>query len=383
MLRMWKKGYLGLLSSALLASSLLVGSGVTVARAEVSNALQVVADCKMVASGGEIPYHVVFYNAENHSVSKVRMRVKLPEGLEFAASLEGTVGGVAKGNVQGAAEASFELATRTLELVLHDVEAQGARVVHFFLKVKESVPKGVDLVVDVSADVDGKVTVTAPKVGVQTGTSIDQPFFVGFTDGKFHPERYLTRAEAAAVVSRVLNLSDDSSLEQPYADVGAQHWAKGHISKVTHAGYMSGYPDGTFRPEVPISRAELVHLVLMLRGIQSVPLKGFDDTEMHWAAQAIGTAKQLGFIAGEEAGVFHPDDGARRDEAAKLFSVGLYRGPLQDGVIPVEQHFPDVPRDDWSFGWVEEASMVAHEAERRERGAERLIRYLPEITEEF
>lgn len=125
---------------------------------------------------------------------------------------------------------------------------------------------------------DGSITIETPKVKVKTGPQIDQPFFIGYPDGKFHPTSNLTRAEAAAVISRIINLPDDANSKTAYIDVPSSHWAYSYIQKVSDAGYMVGF-DGQFRRDEPITRAELVALVLRLRGVHAVNFESFDDLD--------------------------------------------------------------------------------------------------------
>lgn len=228
----------------------------------------------------------------------------------------------------------------------------------------------------VSGEAGGSADLT-----VQPGNEIHQPFMIGFPDGKFHPTAPITRAEAAAVVARVKKLAYDKELDKPYTDVSTSHWGHRYITSVTQASYMQGYPDGSFRPNQPITRAELTVLVLLVRGIEPLPApEGFSDTANHWASQFIGTAKQLGLVNGVGNNLFLPDDQTERQAAAKLLSLAFLRGPLADGEAQVKQHFPDVPRDSWSFGWVEEAAVEAHESVRT--GIEEsLVKYRPELTE--
>ncbi|MGB8954316.1 MAG: S-layer homology domain-containing protein [Tumebacillaceae bacterium] len=285
-------------------------------------------------------------------------------------------------DVEPAEGQEWNALTRTLSWKFHEVEKDEVRAVHFQLKVKGELAVGSTFDVSCELDEDGQVKFQTPKVSVRKGTHVDQPFFVGYPDGKFHPEDAITRAEAAAVVARVKNLTDGSQKHE-YADVESGHWAFSYINKVTNAGYMVGDSNGNFRPNQPITRAELVRLVLSVRGVQPWPFAGYDDTKGHWAQGAIGTAKELKFIDGVGEGKFLPNASTERQAAAKLFDVALFRGPLKDGAVPVVQHFPDVTPKDWSFGWVEEAVVVAHEAEHKGVGIERLIRYLPNQTKQM
>ncbi|MFC4767996.1 S-layer homology domain-containing protein [Effusibacillus consociatus] len=235
---------------------------------------------------------------------------------------------------------------------------------------------------EVGGDVGGSI---GPLPGHLPGeeSEIHQPFMVGFPDGKFYPERSFSRAEAATVVAKVKKLKYDAPLEKPYQDVSSNHWAYRYITSVTKAGYMKGYPDGTFHPDEPISRAELVALVLEVRGIEPMPGQtGFSDTGHHWAADMIATARSLGFVSGMGDNKFMPDDATERQVAARMFCVAFQRGPLADGEVPVKQHFSDVKKDHWSFPWVEEAAVEAHESIRT--GTEEcLVKYRPELTERY
>ncbi len=191
----------------------------------------------------------------------------------------------------------------------------------------------------------------------------------------------MTRAETAAIVSRLEHLAEKPS-DRSFTDVPSNHWARSYIQKVSQAGWMNG-SNGQFRPDTPITRAELSVLLLRIRGIHAVQLDNFEDTRYHWAREDIATARALGYLEGREDGKFYADGFIRRDEAAKLLDIALYRGRLMDGDTKVTQHWPDLPKNAWSFGWVEELSMVAHESYHQGAWQERLVRYLPDLTLPF
>ncbi len=77
----------------------------------------------------------------------------------------------------------------------------------------------------------------------------------GYPDGKFKPDGSITRAEFAAIASRFDNLTAG---DNTFVDVSADHWAYDSIKKAAGAGWISGYPDGSFKPDQPITRAEVV-----------------------------------------------------------------------------------------------------------------------------
>lgn len=86
-------------------------------------------------------------------------------------------------------------------------------------------------------------------------TLVDADVISGYPDGTFRPERSVSRAEFAALIAEAF---DPSARTRPaFADIDG-HWAEGVIRRVAGAGFLSGYPDGTFRPDDPIRRVETV-----------------------------------------------------------------------------------------------------------------------------
>ncbi|NLC07886.1 MAG: S-layer homology domain-containing protein [Syntrophomonadaceae bacterium] len=116
----------------------------------------------------------------------------------------------------------------------------------------------------------------AAETGLFTDVTEDSPNFAyinylanqkiisGFPDGTFHPQEGVTRAQAALFLVKVLGLNLAEVTESGFSDLSADHWAFAAIGAAVKAGYLQGYPDGTFRPEQPISRAEGIVLALRL-----------------------------------------------------------------------------------------------------------------------
>ncbi|MDQ0878264.1 hypothetical protein QFZ77_006923 [Paenibacillus sp. V4I3] len=324
--------------------------------------IQCVSDQHSAVQGGKVGFHILYHNVENKVMSKAWLKVKVSKGFEL----------------EDAEGADWDAASGTLKWNLKDFDSNGADVVHFNLKVKDDVPNTAAMEVSCSGGMGEQQLIANKPIRVQVATEVHQPVFNGYPDGRFHPERQLTRAETAAIVARVKELPAPASVGS-YQDVPADHWAYGYVQKVTASGYMNG-SGGAFRPDQPISRAEFVVLMLRVKGIEPIPLNSFSDSKGHWAKQAIGTSKALKYIDGHGKDMFIPDGYMTREEVAKLLAIMLYRGELKDGDTPVIQHWPDVPKDVWSFGWIEELSIVAHESKRVGPFSERLVRYLPEQT---
>ena len=118
----------------------------------------------------------------------------------------------------------------------------------------------------------------------------------GYPDGTFKPNGKITRAEFASIAVR-FDTSATGEVSVPFTDISG-HWAEDNIKKAYELGYISGYPDGTFRPNEPITRAEVASLINnvlnrhvnsdddMLEGMVTFP----DNTPDAWYYYAIQEA---------------------------------------------------------------------------------------------
>ncbi|TMV49101.1 hypothetical protein FE783_15655 [Paenibacillus mesophilus] len=113
----------------------------------------------------------------------------------------------------------------------------------------------------------------------------------GYPDGTFGGERGLTRAEFVVMMSRVLRLDVSAPGTTVLTDV-AGHWSEWYVNAFTKAGYVDGFPDGTFQPDSEISRAQAVVVINRIIGMkkQDVPAAFSDLTPDHWAFQHIMSA---------------------------------------------------------------------------------------------
>lgn len=191
-------------------------------------------------------------------------------------------------------------------------------------------------------------------------------YILGYPSGSFKPQGSLTRAELAAIIARLIN--GGASVEKSaYADVPAKHWASGYIRVVTDNGIFTGFEDGSFRPDLPVTREELAAVMARyLKLDTSRPIAAhFADTRDRWSAAAIDALYRNAMVTGYPDGTFHPGNSIIRSEAVALINHMLFRGPLT-GVSP---SFPDVSAGNWAFGDVEEATR-SHRAARNEDGSE-------------
>ncbi|MDD2511162.1 MAG: S-layer homology domain-containing protein [Syntrophomonas sp.] len=98
------------------------------------------------------------------------------------------------------------------------------------------------------------------------------------------------------------------------------HWAKDSIMKMINAGVISGYPDGTFKPDKAVTRAEFTVMIVKALNLETRTGKTFTDTTSHWAKESIATAAAHGIISGYDENTFGPDNMITREQAAVIVS---------------------------------------------------------------
>ncbi|WP_379152324.1 S-layer homology domain-containing protein [Paenibacillus sp. sgz5001063] len=203
---------------------------------------------------------------------------------------------------------------------------------------------------------------------------IHNKYINGYPDGTFKPGHSITRAEMAAILTRLLGTTQEKITVKPYPDVKTTHWASSGIQLMKDTGIMKGYPDGLFHPEKSISRGEMAAVILAFKGktaSSELPLT-YSDTAGHWAKYAAEELKTEGIMIGGTDGKFHPQDNLTRAEAVVAMNKVLKRGGLTGDFDPT---WPDTSKSDWSYAQIEEASH-SHESTRVNDMEERWIRFI-------
>ena len=150
----------------------------------------------------------------------------------------------------------------------------------------------------------------------------------GYPDGTVQPNKAVTRAEAAAILYRLLDDPESGTGSCSYTDVTDGQWYAGNVRALCRLGL---FDDGeTFRPNDAITRAELVDLLVRLAPDVRATASFSDVPANYWAADAIAKATSLGWIAGYEDGTFRPDNSLTRAEACAFINrVTEREGPRQ------------------------------------------------------
>jgi len=185
-------------------------------------------------------------------------------------------------------------------------------------------------------------TPTAPSAPTPTVTT--KSFINGFENGTVRPNDLITRAQLAQIVYSLYYKSGDVSGVN-YSEVSSSHWAYNAISFVSAQGYMTGYPDGTFKPDSPITRAEIATVISRLKNLQNSQQATFTDVSGHWATEHINKLVAAGFISGYPDNTFKPNDNATRAEAVSIISKAEGRSGKYTG----SKSFSDLPATHWAY----------------------------------
>ena len=184
---------------------------------------------------------------------------------------------------------------------------------------------------------------------------------MGYPDGTVRPDGSITRAEATTIFFRLLTEESRTQLwatANSYSDVSAGQWYNNAVSTMTSAGIVNGYPDGTFRPNAPITRAEMVKIIALFAKLDKTADR-FPDTAGHWAEAYIRLAAGNGWIEGYPDGSFRPDRSITRAETVTMIDRVLERVPKDESrLLPHEAMltFPDCTPGQWFYIAVQEAA---------------------------
>lgn len=199
-------------------------------------------------------------------------------------------------------------------------------------------------------------------------------YLIGYEDGSVRPDGGITRAETATIFFRLLT---DEAREaywcetNPYSDVNAGDWFNNAVSTLSNMGILGGYEDGSFRPNAGITRAEFAKIAVSFFELGEVSggSSFADVVPGAWYASYVSAAVQLGLVEGYEGGVFRPEAGITRAEAATIINRTLGRDPVKEGLLPRSEMniWPDNPENAWFYAQMQEATN-SHEYTRAASG---------------
>ncbi|MDI6799560.1 MAG: S8 family serine peptidase [Actinomycetota bacterium] len=149
-----------------------------------------------------------------------------------------------------------------------------------------------------------------------------QALISGYPDGSFRPTNPVSRAEFASLICKIRGWDRTGPKEPSFPDVFASHWAYLDIEAAKSHGVISGYEDGSFRPDGPATRAEISSMIFALNNLApGTSGPSFLDVPVaHWAYSPIMTCRNNGLIYGYQGGAFRPRARASRAEVSAILA---------------------------------------------------------------
>ena len=202
--------------------------------------------------------------------------------------------------------------------------------------------------------------VTDKKATPKLNTSDHFAYVQGYPDGTVKPAGNITRAETAAILFRLM---DDASRKTYYStksgfrDVASGSWYNTYVATLNNAGVITDSSNGYFRPNEAITRAELAAMLAKFSETTGAANYFNDVSAKYWAANAIAICAKLGWITGYPDGTFRPDKNVTRAELMAMINRATGRAPKSaDAFLPGMKTWIDNTSDKWYYLDVQEAT---------------------------
>ena len=186
-------------------------------------------------------------------------------------------------------------------------------------------------------------------------------YIVGYGNGQVRPQNAITRAEVATIFFRLLTddvREENFTSSNKYTDVAAGAWYNNAVSTLSAMGIITGYPDGTFRPNAYITRAEFAAIAAHFDADGDKTLAAFSDIANHWAKDEISVSYNNGWVDGYPDGTFGPQRNITRAETVTLVNRVLNRKPeTEDDLLPDMTTWTDnADKKAWYYLAIQEAT---------------------------
>ena len=186
-------------------------------------------------------------------------------------------------------------------------------------------------------------------------------FLSGYANGTFGPDRNMTRAEVTTMFARLLTekMAADQTYSNTFSDVAKSHWAANYIGYMQQFGIITGYADGSFRPDASVTRAEFAAIASRFEKLTEGNKSFSDVPSSHWAAKYINFAATRGWVNGYADGTFQPNNSITRAEVAAVTCRLLERNADQSYIrshLSELRAFTDVSESHWAYWYTMEAA---------------------------
>ena len=207
-------------------------------------------------------------------------------------------------------------------------------------------------------------------------------YVIGYPDGGAHPNATITRAETATIFFRLLTektRKESLTKYHSFRDVPQGAWYNAAVATMAKLRIITGYPDGTFQPDAPVTRAEFAAIAARFDEKLDRTTASFRDIYGHWAELYISRSVELGWIRGYTDNTFRPDQSITRAEAMALINRVLNRNPeSKDDLLRSMNIFNDnLDTAKWYYLDVQEAAN-SHDYIRKANGYEMWKKLLPD-----
>ena len=177
-------------------------------------------------------------------------------------------------------------------------------------------------------------------------------YIKGYPDNSMRPSGNITRAEVATIFYRLIESGDKENAipRAVFSDIKSDVWYSKAVTYLYDCGIISGYEDGTFRPNNPITRAEIAKIACMFDDINAPGENKFIDVlETYWAFAYIASATDKGWIIGYAGGTFRPEENATRAEMVSLINRVLDRRVKLENILPQVHEWNDMQSGHWAY----------------------------------
>ncbi|WP_142323606.1 S-layer homology domain-containing protein [Bacillus sp. AFS015802] len=152
---------------------------------------------------------------------------------------------------------------------------------------------------------------------------LDKDIITGYKDGTFRPQEKVTRAAAAAMIGRALKF-DGEQREAPFPDVSRESYASGYIAEAVNKGVIKGFPDGMFRPDAIVTRGQMAIIIARAFHLEiSKDILFYDISPNMNAFSSIGKIVAAGITQGYDDGTFRPEEELSREQFSAFLARAL------------------------------------------------------------
>lgn len=232
-----------------------------------------------------------------------------------------------------------------------------------YLDRKLSLDETIKVIASESSKYDSQTTYKVVDTSLSGQTYARVSYIKGYPDGTFKPSNNVTRAEAAQMFATLLNggtIFGTSSVTK-FTDANNK-WYSPAVNYIAGKGLLSGYSDGTFKPDADITRAEFAQMISGYLKAGYAGSANFKDVKGHWASDAIDKVFGNKAVEGYPDGTFKPNKTLTRAEAVTVLNAVFNRYTTSNSLKNVSssnlKNYSDISSSHWAYYQILDASNV-------------------------